>query len=152
MSIVNSRLPILVALMTLAGCGSQGNLLSLTGVVEPYRSARIHLSLDERPIAAAHIRAIPIDTSAMALPAKPEIIEQALYAYGHSAITDETGHATLKLFNYKPHLIEVSPSPFDELAAQGPWTWIIEADATTLATADRAEPASARPLLQIDEP
>ncbi|MBL8747301.1 MAG: hypothetical protein JNK58_13225 [Phycisphaerae bacterium] len=140
-----------VALL-LVGCGGKrgaGSMLSILGVVKPYREVRVRLTLDDRPIEAAHVRAVAIETGSMALPVSGEVVEEALYAWGDTAATDETGTALLKLYAHTPHLIEVAPPPFGELAERGPWSWTIEEDGDSLTASTEKAPEDERIRLVV---
>lgn len=148
--------PVLLILLSIAatvsGCGGKSGpkpMLSIFGVVKPYRQVRFRLTLRDKPIYAAHLRAVAIDTGSMALPVSGEVVEQAMYAWGDTASTDEEGFATLKLFDATPHLIEVAPPPFGELAERGPWSWTIEQDGASLTTTLASDSAEGRPRLEL---
>lgn len=135
--------------LVLTGCAGHGSLLSIAGVTSPMRDLELRLTLDGRPILAAHIRAVAIDSSSVALPVSGPIIEEALYAWGYGSSTDERGIARLRLYEFTPHLIEVSPSPFSELADEGPWTWTINADRDSIVLMNDANRDKPRPSLEI---
>ncbi len=138
--------------LILGGCGGGSGpppLLSIIGVADPYRHVQFRLTLDGKPIHAAHLRAVAVDTGSMALPISGAVVAEAMFAWGDTAATDENGHATLKLFAGTPHLIEISPPPFGELAERGPWTWTIEADGASLTASPNAGEMASIPVLAL---
>lgn len=138
--------------LILGGCGGKPGpppLLSIIGVTDPYRRVQFRLTLDGKPIHAAHLRAVAIDTGSMALPISGDVVAEALFAWGDTAATDGTGLATLKLFAGTPHLIEISPPPFGDLADRGPWTWTMEADGSSLTESTSTGEPTRAPTLEI---
>lgn len=136
-------------LIGLPGCGGHGSILTIAGLGDSYRYVRVRLTVDGQPLRAAHLRAVSVNTSSMGLPATGPVIHDAMYAWGTGEHTDEHGEATLKLFQFTPHLIEASPSPFDSLAEHGPWMWQIEADGRTLTDTSQEATGRIRPVLEV---
>jgi hypothetical protein len=133
----------------LTGCGGHGSVLSIAGVTSPMRDVELRLALDGKPIHAAHVRAVAIDSSSVALPVSGPIIEEALYAWGYGSSTDEQGIARLRLYEFTPHLIEVSPSPFSELADEGPWRWTINAERNAIHPMNDPARDESCPILEL---
>lgn len=139
----------LVLPFALLGCGGHGSVLSIAGVTKPMRDVELRLTLDGKPLHAAHIRAVAINTSSVALPVSGPVIEEALYAWGYGSSTDERGVAHLRLYEFTPHLIEASPSPFSDLADKGPWSWTINAERDAIDAMTDPDRDESRPTLEL---
>ncbi|MDX2114121.1 MAG: hypothetical protein SFZ24_00690 [Planctomycetota bacterium] len=120
-----SALSFCVCLM--GGCAASGTQTPL----------RVRAVRDGTPVAAAHVRAIPISTSPVPLPVSPENLEQYTSALEQSGVTRADGTLRLALYDKVPHLVEVIPPALGEWP-QGAWAWIYDPSTRTVTAAPEA--------------
>lgn len=112
-------------ILTASGCAQ---FTSLVGLTKPVNTLTLELTLEGRPIRAAHLRAVPLNAGVVPLPATGENLEEYFYATGDTAATDEHGRATVELHSASPHLIEVTAPPFGPDAGLERMGWTIDVD------------------------
>ena len=86
----------------------------------------------DEPVAAAHVRALPIGLSPAPLPITPESLREAGAAQGDDGFTNAQGVVVLQIDAMYDHLIEVRPPAFDPSAAALPSQWLLDAETGTL--------------------
>lgn len=90
------------------------------------------------PLAAAHIRAVALNTNDVPLPVSIENLEKLDRPIA-SGITDAQGRSRLSLRPDGIYLIEVNGPAFGALSDAGPWRWTLGADGRTLTPVGAAQ-------------
>ncbi len=102
---------------------------ALAGCRGPTRSVTLEVSSDGRPVPAAHVRAVALDTNDLPLPVTLATLQQAANALPASGVTDETGRVTLRLDKASAYRIEVAGA-LGSPSAVG--SWVLSADRSAL--------------------
>ncbi len=120
MSALRSLAVVYMAAAALGGCAKSPRIVTLD----------LYDALGS-PVEAAHVRAIALRTNDLPLPVSFKNLASLDRAIV-SGVTDERGAVQLALRDAGAYLVEVTGTPFGELAGAGPWRWKLAPHARSL--------------------